>query len=709
MRQPSGSSASTATPSTPCLSSEESNLAMNPLSAGDPLRLGPYRLLGTLGAGGMGKVYFGRDNAGRTAAVKVLHPELSHDLHLAQRFVREAVTAQSVTSNGVARVLGAQLEGGRPWIAAEFLAGPTLEEAIAAYGPLDEAGLRVLATALARTLQDIHAAGLVHRDLKPSNVVLTSAGPRVIDFGIARPEHGLTLTTTGQIPVTPGYGAPEQVLGQRVGPAADVFSLGALLAYAASGIRAYDGPHVAGVQYQVVHGDPDLRHVPDGIRALLLPCLAKDQAYRPLPSQIAEAFAPPRGADKLWRQGALSVDIERREKAAAVLATTLPSAGEVKPSRRVLLMALAGGGTALGLGGAGTAWWLLNDRKSANVPVVIPAAAERPVAATLKPDEELAPLWGPVRGSNLESLPPLPVRDVVVFGSADGGLAAHRVTDGKQKWTAPMVTASAGSVSAADRLVLAADAMGALYAFVASTGEQVWAVPVSADKLLTSDGRAVYLLTEEGQLQAVGVTTGKVLWSVPTPVRTSAWEPPAAAVKNGRLVLFPSDGNVVVLDTATGKAVWGLDDQGTSAVMPAVVGDKVYLGGNTLTSRSLADGAELWSVRAKSGKWGPPTVRGNEVYAVDNELRRLRAGDGKEEWDLYGAVRFGDLLPPVVQGGTVWVAESDDGYLIAVDIRSGEQIFDYLAEGSGEYWYAGDGNRVFVAHGGSISALPVRA
>ncbi|NWF28831.1 PQQ-binding-like beta-propeller repeat protein [Streptomyces sp. PKU-EA00015] len=679
---------------------------MNPLSAGDPLRLGPYRLLGTLGAGGMGKVYFGRDNAGRTAAVKVLHPELSHDLHLAQRFVREAVTAQAVTSNGVARVLGAQLEGGRPWIAAEFLAGPTLEEAIAAYGPLDEAGLRVLATALARTLQDIHAAGLVHRDLKPSNVVLTSAGPRVIDFGIARPEHGLTLTTTGQIPVTPGYGAPEQVLGQRVGPAADVFSLGALLAYAASGIRAYDGPHVAGVQYQVVHGDPDLRHVPDGIRALLLPCLAKDPAHRPLPAQMVQAFAPPRRADRIWRTGPLAEEIRRREESAASLASTLARTDGAAPTRRRLLVSLAGGGTALGVAGAG-AWWFLRDPAPPKKPV-IPAAAERPVAAVLKRDEELTPLWGPVTGADSRTPAPLPVRDVVVFGSTDGGLAAHRVTDGKQKWTAPEALASAGFLTAADRLVLAADAEGSLSAFIASTGEQVWSVPVSVGNLLASDGRAVYVMTEEGQLQAVVATTGKVLWSVPTPVRTSRAEPPAAAAAKGRLVLFPSDGNVIALDTATGKAVWDLDDQGTSAVTPAVIGDKVFLGGKTLTSRLLADGKELWSVPAESREWGPPAVRGNEMYAVDYDLHRLRTDDGKEEWNLYMGGRHDAALPPVVQGGTVWIAESGDDGLIAANTRSGEEVFEYSKMGFGPYVYSGDGNRVFVAHAGSVSALPVR-
>ncbi|KIF72706.1 hypothetical protein QR77_41855, partial [Streptomyces sp. 150FB] len=286
---------------------------MKPLGTGDPLRLGPYRLLGVLGEGGMGKVYVGQDDAGRAAAVKVLRPELAYDQNLAQRFVREARMAQAVTSTGVARVLGSQTEGGRPWMANEFLAGPTLAEAVEAHGPLDEPAVRALAAALARTLADIHTAGLIHRDLKPANIVLTSAGPRVIDFGIARPEHGLTLTTTGEIPVTPGYGAPEQVLGHRVGPPADVFSLGAVLVYAASGRRAFDGGHVAALQYQVVHGDPDLSQVPEVLRPLIFPCLAKDPAPRPLPAQIVTAFAPPRGADRVWRRGPLADDITRGE------------------------------------------------------------------------------------------------------------------------------------------------------------------------------------------------------------------------------------------------------------------------------------------------------------------------------------------------------------------------------------------------------------
>ncbi|OEJ51788.1 serine/threonine-protein kinase [Streptomyces agglomeratus] len=692
---------------------------MLPLSTGDPLRLGPYRLLGVLGEGGMGKVYFGRDGAGGTAAVKVLRPELAHDQHLAGRFVREAQTAQAVTSDGVARVLGARTEGGRPWIAAEFLAGPTLDDAVTSYGPLDDVALRALAADLARTLQDIHAAGLVHRDLKPANIVLTSGGPRVIDFGIARPEHGLTLTTTGQIPVTPGYGAPEQVLGQRVGPPADVFSLGAVLAYAASGHRAYDGPHVAGVQYQVVHGEPEVSLVPEHVRTLVLPCLAKDPARRPVPAQIAQAFAPPRGAGKVWRQGPLADDIGRREAAAGRLAATHPAEpgdGSASPSRRRLLTTLATAGAVLAAGG-GTAWWLKEGRSAAPKPITVPLAAKTPTAALLAPTAPIAPLWGPETLAGPRTPAPLPVRDVLIFEAADGGLAAHRVTDGRQKWRAPDVTASAGFVTLSDRLVVTADAEGALHAFVASTGDRAWtAADIDAERLLAADARTLYVMTRERQLRAVSTVTRKVLWSRATPVRTTGAEPPAAATGRGRLVLFPSDGHVVVVDTDTGGDVWDIRGQGTAALAPAIRGDTVFLGGRTLTALSLDDGKKIWSVPADSrvdqetGGWGPPAVRGDEVYAVDYlDLHRRRASDGRGRWSCLLRSYEGTRTLPVVQGGTVWVAESKSYGLTAVSAHTGDELAAYEHGDTASHTTAGDGNRFFAVYDGSVIAMPVRS
>ncbi|MFD5099876.1 serine/threonine-protein kinase [Streptomyces albidochromogenes] len=693
---------------------------MLPLSTGDPLRLGPYRLLGVLGEGGMGKVYFGRDGAGDAAAVKVLRPELAHDENLARRFVREAQTAQAVTGEGVARVLGARTEGGRPWIAAEFLAGPTLDDAVTAYGPLDDAALRALASALARTLQDIHAAGLVHRDLKPANIVLTSRGPRVIDFGIARPEHGLTLTTTGQIPVTPGYGAPEQVLGQRVGPPADVFSLGAVLAYAAGGRRAYDGPHVAGVQYQVVHGEPDVSAVPEHVRALVLPCLAKDPAQRPEPARIAQAFTPARGAGKVWRQGPLAADIGRREATARQLAATFPAEPAApSPSRRRLLTTLAAGGAVLAAGGGTTAWWLKGGGgpKAPPKPVVVPPAARTPEAALLASAADIKPLWGPESLAGPRTPAPLPVRDVVLLEAPDGGLAAHHVTDGRQKWLASGVKASAGYVTVSDRLVVTADAEGALHAFIASTGERAWTAPdADAEKLLAADARTVYVMTRQRRLRALSTATREVLWSRDTPVRTTALEPPAAAVGRGRLVLFPSDGHVVVVDTATGITKWDIPDQGTAALRPAISKGTVFFGGRTLCARSLATGEELWSVDAESrvgqdsGGWGPPAVRGDEVYAVDYlYLHRFGAADRGRKWKTYLRSYEGTRSLPVVQGGTVWVAETKGYGLTAVDTRTGEDVEGYRFGDTAAYTTAGDGNRFFAAHDGRVIALPVRA
>ncbi|MFD4140493.1 PQQ-binding-like beta-propeller repeat protein [Streptomyces sp. NPDC058572] len=681
---------------------------MIPLGTGDPLRIGPYRLLGVLGEGGMGRVYLGRENAGRRAAVKVLRRELAHDQNLAQRFVREARTAQSVNSAGVARVLGAHTEGGRPWIATEFLVGPTLEEAVAAYGPLDEPGVRALASALARTLRDIHAVGLIHRDLKPSNIVLTSGGPRIIDFGIARPEHGLTLTHTGQVPVTPGYGAPEQVLGQRVGPAADVFSLGAVLAFAASGRRAYDGPHVAGVQYQVVHGEPDVSRVPAELRPLLLPCLAKKAAERPQPVQIARVLAAPRGADKLWRKGPLAADIARRENTAASVTATFATDTPTPPSRRRVLAALAGGGAVLATGGgAGAVWWLRKDSGTPNS-ASVPPPAERTDAQPLGPGEALDVLWEASTGVDNQNPALLPVRDVVVFGAAGGGLAARRVTDGKPKWTAPDVGAAAGFVNVADRLIVAVDGEGRLHAFIASTGQRAWTVSASVENLLAADARAIYVMTRQRQLCAVSVGTRRKLWSVPTPVRTSTGQPAAAVVGRGRLVLVPSDGHVKVVDTTTGRTAWEIPDQGARAVLPAVEGGTVYFGGRTLTARSLTSGNELWSVPPQYEAWGPPTVRGGEVYAISGDFFRYGARDGKQVWSVDSSSRVVASTRPAVQGSTVWFAESNNSRLFGVRTRTGESVSRYEHDGDYRtYSTAGDGNRVFVTQGGVIAALPV--
>ncbi|MCQ8194585.1 protein kinase domain-containing protein [Streptomyces rugosispiralis] len=683
---------------------------MKPLGTGDPLRLGPYRLIGVLGAGGMGQVYLGRDSEGRIAAIKVLRPEVAHDPHMAQRFVREAHAAQAVRGDGVARVLAARTEGGRPWIATEFLAGPTLDQAVERYGALEEPAVRALGAALVRTLHDIHGAGLVHRDLKPSNIVLTSRGPRVIDFGIARPEHGLTLTTTGQTVATPGYAPPEQVLGQRTGPAGDVFSLGVVLAYAAGGRPVYEGGHVAAVQYQVVHGEPELGAVPGALRSLVEPCLAKDAGARPGLDRIGQALAPPRGADRVWRSGPLAQDIARREADARRMAA-LPG-DRTGPSRRRLIGTLAAGGAVLAAGGGGVAWWLLRGDEE---------AGGRPWEAEplSRYDEGTAPqpLWGPVRvaeGSGTDLPAPLPVHDLVVVATPSGALRGYDVRNGKRRWTSePTAATTARVLAESDDVILTADAKGALLGLGTKDGRKRWSVPgADAAVLLGADESAAYLATRGGRIRAVDLTSHRTLWTVPAPVATSARAPARAAVADGRLVIHGSNGGVAALDTRTGGTAWGPREQGSPAALaPAVADGVVYLGGKSLRALALASGEQKWAHAGQGGTgWTAPAVRKGVVYAVDGtDLSARRAGDGAEMWTLPFASDDHPLDAPVAEGGSVWAAldERGDQGVVAVDVRSGSAAWPYAPGAEGGWRLAAAGNRVFALQSGTLTAMPV--
>ncbi|GAA4799767.1 protein kinase domain-containing protein [Streptomyces ziwulingensis] len=698
---------------------------MRPLGPGDPLRLGPYRIVGVLGEGGMGKVYLGRDAAGGPAAVKVLLPELAHDRHLADRFVREARTARAVTSEGVARVLGAEPESGRPWIASEFLAGPTLDEAVRRHGPFGDALLRELARSLARTLQDIHVTGLVHRDLKPQNVVLTSRGPRIIDFGIARPEHGLTLTRTGQIPVTPGYGAPEQVLGQRVGPAADVFSLGAVLAFAACGRPAYAGTEVAAVLYEVVHGAPDLDLVPPPLRDLVAPCLARDPAARPLPGQVADAALPPAGSERFWTTGPLADDIRRREAAARELtggqrrpAGTAPhrTPDGPRPSRRRLLGTLAGGGALLAAGAGGAVWWRGGVDAGSSDPFDIPPAVRVAAAEPAGDTGEITPLWGPSTDvADANSPRPLPVRDVVVFAAAGGGIAAHGVTDGKERWRAE-ARADAGYLSVGDRLVATADEDGVLRTYVAATGAAKWTADVRADVLLAADAGHVYLLTDEGALRCVATADARVRWTRRPPVALTGR--PAAALGAGLLVVCGGSGDVAAVRAEDGAKAWVREGQAAAALAPAVGNGVVHLGGHTLAAVRAEDGEELWSrdplhaVRDDGYGWGPPTVAGGEVYAVDSEALRHLSADGDPVSVGFVKGTAPPWQPPVVQADSVWVVESEDTGVSGLPRSAGAEAalataLTYPLTGGAGRTAAGDRNRLFVLNAGTLVALPV--
>ena len=273
--------------------------SLEELQVSDPKEVGPYLLLGRLGAGGMGQVFLGRSPGGRLVAVKVVRADLSGDPEFRARFAREVAAARRVSGVFTAPVVDADPAASLPWLVTAFVNGLSLSQAVDDYGPLPVASVLALAAGLAEGLGAVHAAGVVHRDLKPSNVLLAPDGPRVIDFGISQAVDATHLTRTGMVIGSPAFMSPEQVKGGAVGPASDVFSLGAVLAFAATGHEPFGSGAPTAQLFRVVHGSPHLDQLPGDVRPLVERCLTKDPSQRPTARQfLAELTAAhPSAAD----------------------------------------------------------------------------------------------------------------------------------------------------------------------------------------------------------------------------------------------------------------------------------------------------------------------------------------------------------------------------------------------------------------------------
>jgi outer membrane protein assembly factor BamB len=298
---------------------------MDPLEPADPESLGPYRLVARLGAGGMGRIYLARSGGGRTVAVKAIRPELAEDGEFRKRFGREVRAASAVGGTCTAPVVDADPDADTPWLATAYVLGPSLADAVAEHGPLPRHTLWALAAGLAEALQAVHDAGLVHRDFKPSNVLLAAEGPRVIDFGIARAIGESEFTRAGDLVGSPGYMCPEQALGAPMEQSGDVFCLGSVLAFAATGRSPFRGSAPATMLYKVVHCEPDLTGVPQELGGLIVACLAKKPSNRPTPRELCahlDSYGLREEPQTDWLPAPVSCDIARR--AAAVLDLDVP-------------------------------------------------------------------------------------------------------------------------------------------------------------------------------------------------------------------------------------------------------------------------------------------------------------------------------------------------------------------------------------------------
>ncbi|MEU8649028.1 PQQ-binding-like beta-propeller repeat protein [Streptomyces sp. NPDC048737] len=539
-----------------------------PLNKDDPRSLGGHRIVDRLGAGGMGVVYRATSRSGREVAVKVVHAQYAGDPVFRTRFRQEIEAVRRVSGAFTAPVVDADPEAARPWMATQYVPAPSLADRIRADGPLRGEELRRLALGLVEALREIHRVGVVHRDLKPANVLMAEDGPRVIDFGISRAVENQTLTETGRMIGTPPFMSPEQLTDARsVGPSSDVFALGALLTYAATGRGPFDADSPYLTAYRVMNGEPALDAVPQPLREVLARCLLKAAADRPGLAELAGEFArvlPGTGPDD-----STTVTL-RRPASEEVRTPTSADPASVDP-------ASAGRRPRLG-----------------TVPAVVGTVCLLVVALTAYL------VRGPLKGE----------------GTTEGGGAAGpaqsrwgTLPEGWRPWrTTVHEPAAAGVVRAPD-----------------VAGGVGWGGSLSC----AMSGASLYCGGDGTLPVRVDARTGKTLWradSVPSGRGGDRYGSTVLGERDGVLLVSQTVRNaasddertdVVGLDADSGRWLWS-HTVGTGNSEPTLVGDLLLVpaGGARVTALSPGDGAERWTAAFPAGHPCVFHEGGSRPYAV---------------------------------------------------------------------------------------------
>ncbi|MFE3251947.1 protein kinase [Streptomyces sp. NPDC059209] len=727
----------------------------DPLLPGDPTTLGSVRLLGRLGAGGMGRVYLGRTTGGRLVAVKTVHAHLAAEPQFRERFRREAAAARAVTGAHTAAVLDADPASPVPWLATAYLPGVTLRRAVAAAGPLEVPVVRSLGAALAEALTSIHGAGLVHRDLKPSNVLITAEGPRVIDFGIARAlgDHG--MTRAGDIVGTPGFIAPEQITDSGpVTTAADVFALGAVLAFAATGRNPFGDGTVAILLYRAVHEEPDLDGVPARIRGLVADCLDKDPAGRPPVGAVLERTADPR-APLWWREEPLRSLIRGDEEdppreRTAVVATKevtapappversrpapprpAPGPGRAERAeraerRRELARrgVLVAGGTTLAalFGVAVVRGWgspgpddTVNSSDGARLELGKGSANPGALRWSLTSEP-----------SGIDSLL-LSGGTVLLHGSltsgVDGYVRACAASDGARRWELAAREGASGVWGVVEGTLVAPD-LGLPLVELDSGEARGTAAPVDplAPRWITVAGGTLITAHEDGtdakELRAVDLRTGKKRWEQDRP----GTQPPAV-LGDTMLLAAVLGWRVAGVDAASARTLWsyeGLKDGGDQLLAAGALPDagnfallttlgKLHLVGARSGER-VAVAADTYAVTPGATAVG--AAGGAGLLATAGSLHGFDPDTAKPLWPPLPTLgvetswprRTGGVRGPVTAGGLVLHWSKADR-LQAVDPTTGEPRWTRRLAGVAKVPPVVTGGTIYAACGEVCTAL----
>ncbi|SNR22986.1 protein kinase domain-containing protein [Actinomadura mexicana] len=687
---------------------------MGPLQPGDPVGVGGYRVLARLGAGGMGVVYLARSPGGRLAALKLIRSDSAGDPGFRERFRREIAAAGKVSGLYTAPVLDADADAPQPWFAAAFVPALTLKEAVEDGGALPEPAVRALGAGLAEALQAVHGAGLVHRDLKPGNVLLAEDGPKIIDFGIAKVVDATQITRTGGMIGTLAYLAPEQIAGAKdAGPGADVFALGGVLVYAATGARPFGEGDPGALLYEIMYGEPGLDGLPASLRSILAACLDKEPARRPPLADVLAALTPadPSALISPALRRALAAreaEANRISSGPVTLPPPLPRIEEAVPGglrrRRVLGLA-AGAAVAVTGMGAGTAGWALAGGKSkparpaprgtALAAAPAPAWTFVPPASVSSDDSHLlvadgVVLWGgddATYGVDAASGRRLWTADVRMFA----GCAVHGSTlilpngggTDDEKTTITLVDAASGEPThlpmpdgafpgsvfgvAGGAVLLESGTYSdedspAVWAVELAGGKARWRLPLADSVVEGAVDRNGLYLNVEHTLSAVDLATGRRRRSVDWSRSGQDWPTQAIAVAGGRVFGNFAD-TLQAVDTAGGKTVWS---RATGADSPSVLlaAGKVIFRGDDLHAHDRATGAPAWTLAGPAKFVDEPghDAASDDVLAAafsDGSTNGFFAAtaSGRGLWAHWGDVPRAEDWDVVVSGSSIFATD----------------------------------------------------